>query len=59
MSDQSEGWNLPKSWNRRVLKDWEIDRLLTDLEARTRKRYRQNTRKTYYLGYCADMESRR
>jgi len=50
MSGQSEGWNLPKSWNRRVLKDWEIDRLLTDLEARTQKRYRQNTRKDLLLG---------
>ncbi|MBW4477300.1 MAG: AAA family ATPase [Tolypothrix brevis GSE-NOS-MK-07-07A] len=50
MSDQSEGWNLPRSWNCRVLKDWQIDRLLTDLEARTRKRYRQNTRKDLLLG---------
>lgn len=51
MSDQSEAGNLPKSWNRRVLKDWEIDRLLTDLEARTQKRYRQDTtRKNLLLG---------
>lgn len=50
MSSQSDGWNLPKSWNHRVLKDWQIDRLLTDLEARTRKRYRQNTRQELLLG---------
>ena len=51
MSDQSEGWNLPKSWNRRVLKDWEIDKLLTDLEVITQKRYRQDTtRRDLLLG---------
>ncbi|MEH2420003.1 MAG: NB-ARC domain-containing protein [Nostoc sp.] len=50
MSGQSEGWNLPKSWNRKILQDWEIDRLLTDLEATLQKRYRQSTRKDLLLG---------
>jgi hypothetical protein len=51
MSDQSEAGNLPKGWNRRVLRDWEIARLLTDLEARTKKRYRQDTtRRDLLLG---------
>ncbi|WP_193197183.1 tetratricopeptide repeat protein [Nostoc sp. MG11] len=50
MSGQSESGNLSKTWYRKVLKDWEIDRLLTDLEARTKQRYRQNTKKDLLLG---------
>ncbi|KAF3887254.1 MULTISPECIES: ATP-binding protein [Nostocales] len=50
MSNRSEDWNLPKSWNCNVLKEWHIDRLLTDLEATTQKRYRQDTRKDLLLG---------
>ncbi|BBD65046.1 hypothetical protein NIES4072_12900 [Nostoc commune NIES-4072] len=50
MPNQSEGWNLPKSWNRRILQDWEIDRLLTNLEVTLQKRYRQSTRKDLLLG---------
>ncbi|MFN6571140.1 AAA family ATPase [Dendronalium sp. ChiSLP03b] len=50
MSGQSESGNLSKTWYRKVLKEWEIDRLLTDLEARTQQRYRQNTKKDLLLG---------
>ncbi|BAY29198.1 hypothetical protein NIES2107_10390 [Nostoc carneum NIES-2107] len=50
MSSQSEGGNLSKTWYRKVAKDWEIDRLLTDLEAKTKKRYRQNQKKDLLLG---------
>ncbi|MBW4598548.1 MAG: ATP-binding protein [Calothrix sp. FI2-JRJ7] len=50
MSDKSESWNLSKTWHRKLTKDWEIDRLLTDLEARTQNRYRQNTKKDLLLG---------
>ncbi|WP_138498623.1 tetratricopeptide repeat protein [Nostoc sp. PA-18-2419] len=50
MSNKSASWNLPKSWNRKILQDWEIDRLLTDLEAMLQKRYRQSTRKDLLLG---------
>lgn len=50
MPGQSEDWNLPKTWYRKVLKDWEIDRLLTDLEARTKQRYRQSAKKALLLG---------
>ncbi|MBN4006001.1 tetratricopeptide repeat protein [Nostoc sp. LPT] len=50
MSGQSEGWNLPKSWNRKILQDWEIDRLLTNLEVTLQKRYRQSTKKDLLLG---------
>lgn len=50
MSGQSESGNISKIWYRRVLKDWEIDRLLTDLEARTQQRYRQNSKKDLLLG---------
>lgn len=50
MSNQSEDWNLPKSWNRKILRDWEIDRLLTNLEITVQKRYRQSTKKDLLLG---------
>lgn len=50
MSGESESWNLSKTWYRKLTKDWEIDRLLTDLEARTQNRYRQNTKKDLLLG---------
>lgn len=50
MSGQSESGNLSKTWYRKVLKGWEIDRLLTDLESRTQQRYRQNTKKDLLLG---------
>jgi hypothetical protein len=50
MSGQSISENLSKTWSRKVSKDWDIDRLLTDLEARTRRRYRQNTKKDLLLG---------
>ncbi|MBC1224545.1 AAA family ATPase [Nostoc sp. UCD121] len=50
MPGQSEDWNLPKSWNRKILQDWEIDRLLTNLEVMLQKRYRQSTRKDLLLG---------
>lgn len=50
MLGQSESRNLSKIWYRKVLKDWEIDRLLTDLEARTQQRYRQNTKKDLLIG---------
>jgi LuxR family glucitol operon transcriptional activator len=50
MSFQSGGHNLPKNWYRKAWKDWEIDRLLTDLEARTQQRYRQNTKKDLLIG---------
>lgn len=50
MPGQSEDWNLPKSWNRKILQDWEIDRLLTNLEVTLQKRYRQSTRKDLLLG---------
>jgi len=50
MSSQSEGGNLSNAWYRKVMKDWDIDRLLTDLEAKTQKRYRQNTKKDLLLG---------
>nr|AEU11004.1 hypothetical protein [Nostoc sp. 152] len=38
------------NWYRKALKDWEIDRLLTDLEAKIQQRYRQNTKKDLLLG---------
>lgn len=50
MSSQSESGNSTKTWYRKVLKEWEIDRLLTDLEARTQQRYRQNTKKDLLIG---------
>ncbi|MBD2694652.1 ATP-binding protein [Anabaena catenula FACHB-362] len=50
MSSQSEGWNMSKTWYRKVLKDWDVDRLLTDLEAKIQERYRQNTKKDLLLG---------
>ncbi|MEH1957715.1 hypothetical protein [Nostoc sp.] len=50
MSDQSERGNLFKAWYQKVLQDWDIDRLLTDLESKTQKRYRQSTRKDLLLG---------
>jgi NB-ARC domain len=50
MSSQSDGWNLPKTWDRKVLKDWDVDRLLTDLEAKIQERYRQNSKKDLLLG---------
>ncbi|MDM9585362.1 tetratricopeptide repeat protein [Nostoc sp. GT001] len=50
MSGQSEPWNLPKSWNSKILQGWEINRLLTDLESMLQKRYRQSTRKDLLLG---------
>ncbi|WP_017747025.1 NB-ARC domain-containing protein [Scytonema hofmannii] len=50
MSNGSEDWNLPKSWNRNILREWDIDRLLIDLEATTQKRYRRDTRKDLLLG---------
>ncbi|MBU7587347.1 MAG: ATP-binding protein [Nostoc sp. TH1S01] len=50
MSGQSQSWNLSKAWHRKLTKDWEIDRLLTDLEARTQNRYRQNSKKDLLLG---------
>ncbi|GAB1542038.1 tetratricopeptide repeat protein [Scytonema sp. NUACC21] len=50
MSSWSEDCKLPKSWNRNVLKEWDINRLLTDLEVNTQKRYRDNTRKDLLLG---------
>lgn len=49
MPGRSEGENLPKAWYRKALKDWEIDRLLTDLEAIIQQRYRQNTKKDLLL----------
>ncbi|MEH2206782.1 MAG: NB-ARC domain-containing protein [Nostoc sp.] len=50
MSDESEGGNLSKTWYQKVLQDWDIDRLLTDLESRIQKRYRQNAKKDLLLG---------
>ncbi|AFZ61011.1 tetratricopeptide repeat protein [Anabaena cylindrica FACHB-243] len=50
MSSQSDGWNMPKTWYRKVLKDWDVDRLLTDLEAKIQERYRQNSKKDLLLG---------
>jgi hypothetical protein len=50
MSHRSEDWNLPKSWNRNILREWDIDRLLTDLESAIQKRYRRDTRKDLLLG---------
>ncbi|WP_257236463.1 hypothetical protein [Nostoc sp. 'Peltigera malacea cyanobiont' DB3992] len=50
MSDESEGGNLSETWYQKVLQDWDIDRLLTDLESRIQKRYRQNTKKDLLLG---------
>jgi alkylated DNA nucleotide flippase Atl1 len=50
MSSQSGNGRPPKSWEQRLSRDWEIDRLLTDLEARTQKRYRQNNRQDLLLG---------
>ncbi|MEH2046609.1 NB-ARC domain-containing protein [Nostoc sp.] len=50
MSDQSEGGNLSKAWYQKVLQDWDIDRLLTDLESKIQQRYRQNSKKDLLLG---------
>ncbi|MEH2224119.1 tetratricopeptide repeat protein [Nostoc sp.] len=50
MSEQSEGGNLSKTWYQKVLQDWDIDRLLTDLESRVQKRYKQNSKKDLLLG---------
>ncbi|ALF54443.1 hypothetical protein ACX27_18915 [Nostoc piscinale CENA21] len=50
MSGLADNQNLSKTWHRKLSKDWEIDRLLTDLEARTQNRYRQNTKKDLLLG---------
>jgi predicted ribonuclease YlaK len=44
MSDESNGWDL------KALSYWEIELLLTDLEARTKKKYRQTTRQDYLFG---------
>ncbi|WP_242045366.1 tetratricopeptide repeat protein [Anabaena catenula] len=41
---------MSKTWYRKVLKDWDVDRLLTDLEAKIQERYRQNTKKDLLLG---------
>ncbi|MEH2030801.1 MAG: hypothetical protein V7K67_14200 [Nostoc sp.] len=43
MSDEPEGGNLSKAWYQKVLHDWDIDRLLTDLESKIQERYRQNS----------------
>ncbi|MDZ8110207.1 MAG: tetratricopeptide repeat protein [Nostoc sp. DedQUE12a] len=50
MSDQSDGGNLSEKWYKKVLQDWDIDRLLTDLESKIQKRYRQNSKKDLLLG---------
>ncbi|MEH2368836.1 NB-ARC domain-containing protein [Nostoc sp.] len=50
MSDQSDGGNLSKNWYQKVSHDWDIDRLLTDLESKIQKRYRQNAKKDLLLG---------
>ncbi|MDZ8093675.1 MAG: AAA family ATPase [Nostoc sp. DedQUE05] len=50
MSDQSDGGNLSENWYQKVSHDWDIDRLLTDLESKIQKRYRQNTKKDLLLG---------
>ncbi|MEH2085293.1 NB-ARC domain-containing protein [Nostoc sp.] len=50
MSDQSERGNLSKAWYQKVLQDWDIDRLLTDLESKIQERYRQNSKKDLLLG---------
>ena len=42
-------------YNFEALPDWDIDRLLTDLEARTHKRYRHNNRHAYL---CALLQGR-
>jgi hypothetical protein len=54
MSSQSDAWNLPKSWNRKILQDWEIDRLLTDLES-TLHVIDKVPGKTCYLDYSVDV----
>ncbi len=50
MSGQSENGNHTKTWYRKLLHEWHIDRLLTDLEATTQSRYRQNTKQDLLLG---------
>ncbi len=50
MSKRSDDGNGSKAWERKVLREWDIDRLLTDLEIRIQKRYRQNTRKDLLIG---------
>lgn len=50
MPKRSDDWNGLKAWERKVLGEWDIDRLLTDLEVITQKRYRQNTRKDLLIG---------
>ncbi|MEH1814485.1 MAG: NB-ARC domain-containing protein [Nostoc sp.] len=50
MSDQLERGNLFKAWYQKVSHDWDIDRLLTDLESKIQKRYRQNSKKDLLLG---------
>lgn len=50
MSDESERENPSKIWYQKVLHDWDIDRLLTDLESRIKVRYRQNYKKDLLLG---------
>ncbi|MEH2351235.1 MAG: NB-ARC domain-containing protein [Nostoc sp.] len=50
MSGQSKGRNLSKTWYGKFLHDWEIDRLLTDLESKIQKRYRQSTKTNLLLG---------
>jgi alkylated DNA nucleotide flippase Atl1 len=50
MSSHSDNNRLSKVWERKLSREWEIDRLLTDLEARVQKRYQQNTRKELLMG---------
>ncbi|MEH2356296.1 AAA family ATPase [Nostoc sp.] len=50
MSGQSKGKNLSKTWYQKVLHDWDIDCLLTDLESKIQKRYRQSTKTNLLLG---------
>ncbi|MFN6562693.1 MAG: tetratricopeptide repeat protein [Nostoc sp. ChiSLP01] len=50
MSDKSDGGNLSENWYKKVSHDWDIDRLLTNLESKIQKRYRQNTKKDLLLG---------
>ncbi|NJN87220.1 MAG: tetratricopeptide repeat protein [Leptolyngbyaceae cyanobacterium SL_7_1] len=47
--------NQDAFYNSEVLADWDIDRLLTDLEAKTHKRYRHNNRQAYL---CALLQGR-
>jgi alkylated DNA nucleotide flippase Atl1 len=50
MASQPEPWNIQKSWERKIIREWEIDRLLMNLEIITQQRYRDNTRKDLLLG---------